>query len=441
MLFAKRRDLMPMFGLLLFFWITAVASAREPVLLDFYTDGCTPCAEMVPVMDRLAAEGYEIRRINVTGDRALTAKFKIKRFPTFVVVEDGREIDRIVGRTTIERLRLKLGRKEKIKVKIAPPAWRYEWTVGHRATVVRVQCRLGGGRCSKGSGVLVRWGKRVVVLTARHVVDGAREILVDFSNGRHCRNVRVLKADRKWDCAVLDVVAPEDLDPAEVACGGDAAFSGGERLESCGYGPDGKFAVNEGVFQGYRRASADGLDGPDDWMVISGHARQGDSGGPVFDGRGRVVGILWGTDGREVICVQPGRIHVLLQAVIAEQLAYLERRPTPPAEAPLEPVQWKKPAEQAGIRSGDKKPILPWRADEEAVNREQTEQIDKLIELERLRAANAAKPATDVSVNIQTPEKAAAEKTADKASPLVAGLCIFAAVALGFVIYFAMPQK
>ena len=46
---------------------------------------------------------------------------------------------------------------------------------------------------------------------------------------------------------------------------------------------------------------------------MSGPARRGDSGGPIFNDRGRVVGILWGTDGKTVIGVQAGRLHVALE--------------------------------------------------------------------------------------------------------------------------------
>ena len=183
--------------------------------------------------------------------------------------------------------------KIKGKVELPTPAWRYERPVGHRAAVVRIYCHDGAGtglagggtglasgtRWSKGSGVLVRWGKRVVVLTARHVVKDAKTIFVDFYNHRRHR-ARVLKIDARWDCAVLDIgTSPDGIDPAEFAFGADAKFQDGDRLESCGYGPDGKLAVNSGLFKGYRRSSAS-MQGPDDWMVISGHARGGDSGGP-----------------------------------------------------------------------------------------------------------------------------------------------------------------
>ena len=46
---------------------------------------------------------------------------------------------------------------------------------------------------------------------------------------------------------------------------------------------------------------------------MSGPARPGDSGGPIFNARGRVVGILWGTDGQTTIGVQVGRLHIVLK--------------------------------------------------------------------------------------------------------------------------------
>ena len=80
-------------------------------------------------------------------------------------------------------------------------------------------------------------------------------------------------------------------------------------------------------------------DGPDDWFTISGHARGGDSGGGVFNEQGQLVGVLWGTDGQEVVCVQAGRLHKLLdQAVVqedaAQQKSILQRVPTPAKPPP-----------------------------------------------------------------------------------------------------------
>jgi hypothetical protein len=199
------------------------------------------------------------------------------------------------------------------------PAWRYEKPVGHRAAVVRVYCQDDVRTRSIGSGTLVRWGaNKVVVLTARHVVQDARKIVVELHN-KKTHKARVLKVDAVWDCAVLGVVGkPEGVAPAELELGDAAMQKEGSRLESCGYGPDGRLACNTGLFISYRRSTKT-PNGPDDWFEISGHARQGDSGGGIFNQRGRLVGVLWGTNGEVVVGVQAGRIHVLLDEALADR--------------------------------------------------------------------------------------------------------------------------
>jgi hypothetical protein len=313
---------------------------------------------------------------------------------------------------TIERHR------EKHVEKTRPtPAWRYERAVGHRTSVVRIECWDGAGQWSKGSGVLVRWGKRVVVLTARHVIQDSKQVYVKFHN-RKRHKAKVIKVDKRWDCAVLDIGdLPADIEPAELAYGADAMFHEGVRLETCGYGPDEKLAVNSGLFIGYRRTSETPADGPDDWMAVSGPARQGDSGGPVFDAKGRCVGILWGTDGKEVICVQPGRIHALLTEATAEQLAFTERRPTSPAAGPLEPVNPGGaccPDGQCAVdqtRGADKKPLLPWRQDAVADQNAQDRRIDRILDaMERQQ-----KPGP--SVEVQVEPKPPVEKPKESEKP------------------------
>ncbi len=81
------------------------APQRQAVLLDFYTDSCGPCREMVPTIRRLAALGFPVRKVNADEDPKLAAKYNVRAVPCFVMVVDGREVDRTVGKTDLARLR------------------------------------------------------------------------------------------------------------------------------------------------------------------------------------------------------------------------------------------------------------------------------------------------------------------------------------------------
>jgi hypothetical protein len=214
---------------------------------------------------------------------------------------------------------------------------------------VRIRCDIDQHHRAYGSGVFVRWGTTPLVLTARHVVKDAKAVWILTHTGKWHRAV-VLNVDAHWDCAVLR--CPDglpEIKPCDLEFGREAVLAPEMRLESCGYGPDGKLACNGGLFLGYRRSSADPAKGPDDWFEISGHARPGDSGGPIFNARGCVVGILWGTNGEIVVGVQPGRIHIAIKdALTVRQSAFQpgvyretqERNPTPPMDGPDEPAAY-----------------------------------------------------------------------------------------------------
>jgi hypothetical protein len=280
------------------------------------------------------------------------------------------------------------------------PAWRYVKPEGKRSCMVRISCNVPGGKVY-GSGCLVKYRGKILVLTARHVIDGAKKVVVILTTGKKLA-ASVVKADAEWDCAVLEMEGqPEGCAIAELQFGKEAMQTEGARLDSVGFGPEGKLAANSGLFIGYRRNNTTDRDGPDDWFAISGHARQGDSGGPVFNESGKVVGVLWGTDGEQVICVQAGRLHLLLNGSVTAQrfyrvsedeagraytrLQYAVRKPTPPAEndgSIAGVIPGPIAIEAAGVDVSIERHLLPFRNDvakEQANTRKQLDDLHKAI--------------------------------------------------------------
>jgi hypothetical protein len=308
----------------------------------------------------------------------------------------------------------------------------------------------------------VRWAGRVVVLTARHVVVDAKKIIVELVAPHKTYSARVLKVDATWDCAVLEVQSLPVATPAVDVQRGDAALlHDGDRLESCGYGSDKKLASNAGRFIGYKRSS-DAPNGPDDWFEISGHARPGDSGGPIFNSQGRLIGVLWGTNGEVVVGVQAGRLHLLLNAAVPPaierksftQTSYdIERHPTAPAAdvgdcengcangcqegscgRPIlpGPLPYEPYVNEAKSKAAC--PILPWRNETQKRDDAQDARIRALIELQERQARESAPSAPKAEAAPAGAKADGAKK--DEMSPLLAGVCMLAAVGIAAAFYF-----
>ncbi len=82
------------------------ARGAEPqiVMLDFWSPQCGPCMQMKPVVHSLEQARYPIREIDTTHDFQTSRQFNVDRIPCFVMLVDGREVDREVGYTSSERL-------------------------------------------------------------------------------------------------------------------------------------------------------------------------------------------------------------------------------------------------------------------------------------------------------------------------------------------------
>lgn len=188
----------------------------------------------------------------------------------------------------------------------------YATQTGHYESVVRV-CGLDGPSArSYGSGCAIKWGGKVVILTAGHVIRDAKKVLVRGKTA-WC-NAQVLHRNSTWDVAILAVDDPDDFTAVDID---EASVSIGDNLESCGFGPDDKFAVNSGSLKSFSRPYR-GENLRPDWMNLSGRARQGDSGGPVFR-NGKLVGVLWGTRDNVVVATQTGQLHQILNRALGSK--------------------------------------------------------------------------------------------------------------------------
>lgn len=69
---------------------------HSPVLIEFYTKGCTQCQSIEPILGNVArATGITVGMINPEFDLDLVEEHSIKSVPTLIVFEDGEEVGRL----------------------------------------------------------------------------------------------------------------------------------------------------------------------------------------------------------------------------------------------------------------------------------------------------------------------------------------------------------
>ena len=92
--------------------LSAVRTAKVPVLVEFYADWCGPCKVVGPMVDELAQElkGKAIViRINVDEDPKLAREHGVRGIPAFIAYKNGKETGREVGGIPKERMLSLLG--------------------------------------------------------------------------------------------------------------------------------------------------------------------------------------------------------------------------------------------------------------------------------------------------------------------------------------------
>jgi putative serine protease PepD len=229
-------------------------------------------------------------------------------------------------------------------------------------SVVEITVGGGGTQQAQGSGFVYDDEGRIV--TNQHVVDGAQSISVVLWNGQSY-DATVVGADPSTDLAVLKVDAPASLlSPLQLADSSELAV--GDAVIAIGS----PFGLEQTVTSGIVSALNRQITAPNNFAIdnaiqTDAAINQGNSGGPLLDLSGKVIGVnsqIESESGGNVgigFAVPADTVAKIADALIAEgsvEHAYLGVATEDVADsngASISEVRAGTPAAEAGLENGD----------------------------------------------------------------------------------------
>lgn len=90
------------------------ASEKVPVLVDLWAEWCAPCLVVAPLLKRLIEEydgRIKLAKVEVDEDEnmKLAGRYKVRGFPTVLLIIDGDEVARFSGAKPLSFLRAFVG--------------------------------------------------------------------------------------------------------------------------------------------------------------------------------------------------------------------------------------------------------------------------------------------------------------------------------------------
>jgi thiol-disulfide isomerase/thioredoxin len=380
----------------------AAPPSDDTVLLEFTASWCAPCRMMEPALARLQREGYPVRQVDFDKQPRLVADYGVKGVPCFVMLANGREVDRVEGFTTYTRLERMFRVAENANTrpiatpsdhppsagsrgpqrwpdpppmprspfpegKSSPPAGdaprgpaepvpseRLEETE-HRtgdltpleralAATVRITVE-DAQHNSYGTGTIIdTHGKDALVLTCGHIFRESRDkgrVTVDLfgDDGHTSVSGRLFELDLDKDLALVIIRPDKAIAPIRVAPA-TRRVTVKERVITIGCSHGGAPSVDESYVSAVNRYIGAGN------IEVAGQPVSGRSGGGLFNTDGQLIGVCNARDRHynEGLYAALPEVQNLLTRVGLEQV-FAERAPViPEVDAP---------------RSDPRMPILP----------------------------------------------------------------------------------
>jgi putative serine protease PepD len=250
------------------------------------------------------------------------------------------------------------------------------------ASVVEITATTSAsaGSMLPGSGTAEAQGSGFVydtsghIVTNAHVVDGAQSVEVTFSNGK-TYDATVVGTDPSTDLAVLEVDAPASL-LVPLTLGDSSKVSVGDAVVAIGS----PFGLQNSVTAGIVSALGRSMEAPNGFTIngsiqTDAAINHGNSGGPLLDMNGRVIGvnaqIASESGGNEGVgfAIPSNTVESIVTQLLADgsvDHAYLGVAVGEPGSdavgVEVTEVRSGSPAEQAGLAVGDAVTSLDGRA-------------------------------------------------------------------------------
>lgn len=77
-----------------------VLQSDKPVLVDFYTDWCTPCKYLKSILEKVNqsySSMVKIVSMNITYDHEIASRYSILNLPCVIMFNAGNEVSRNIG--------------------------------------------------------------------------------------------------------------------------------------------------------------------------------------------------------------------------------------------------------------------------------------------------------------------------------------------------------
>lgn len=314
------------------FVLLAASVTGDTALIDFSATWCGPCRQMEPAVQRLASLGYPVRKVDIDQEKSLAAQFQVRSIPCFVLVVDGKEVERVVGATSLERLQEMLSRhgvakgsdvnqargqspdsgkrpnptfdrtasnaaaNDKPQARPAASGSPRDAELGARLLAASVRLKISDANGhSFGSGTIIdASGADALVLTCGHVFrdsQGRGPISIDMFGPGAPQGLpgQLVGYDLKSDVGLVRFRPGRPVEAIEVA---DANYPlrRGEQVINIGCNNGG-----EPTLRSSHVASLNKFLGPPN-VQVAGQPVQGRSGGGLFTADGRVIGVCNAAD-------------------------------------------------------------------------------------------------------------------------------------------------